>query len=654
MRLQEAVNRRVAIVVKPAVDESLLGYLTRVAETNVLERPTDILHEICAWPPGYLGEAKQASIARVVGIQPRELRKVYWRSWLHSLPRSALDYERRRVAPAALRASPHHRFTWLLKRVDFCPESWRLLIDACPSCGASLSWGQPSLLKCGKCSFDLSLADSEAVPHKLRPVLKQAVRMATADLDYRARISLHADLGLLSNPQVFQLAVACGRALKPLPKSEMDPADRRWNYRDLAAGMNLVLGYPASVRELSDTKENRPKPHFFRRIAAAAEVNQGALRDVMTALRAMEPEAHGITRLRKIRQGSKLLTTTDLAKALRVEKARIRAMADAGVFGQRTPRGQDRKYDWFSEQDVLAGREFLDGRMFASSWARQVDLSVVDVRQLAVAGLIKAWSGQAVDRVFGGNFQLQTDSLQSFEAGLLSRIRFSNAHDEWVPIDWAFATIGGGYKPWAAVLAAALAGSLPHGLEYPGGYELKLGRLRIHRSVAEDIRRRALSRAADSGRAAPEALGGLRPKCLTRSEAQSLLNCLPADISRLCEHRRLKVVDKDPVSFDARSVEAFAERYVSIQELSALLQIKAGELARSLSYRDFPRSQSGFWRRRDLWGPAGIIASYERDPIFAVWEIPGAPKPVSFWPGLKSRANVHPLKLFSRQQLDHS
>jgi len=215
-------------------------------------------------------------------------------------------------------------------------------------------------------------------------------------------------------------------------------------------------------------------------------------------------------------------------------------------------------------------------------------------------------------------------------------------------------SIGGGYKPWATLLAEALAGSLPYGLEYSGGYELKLGGLRIHWSVAEDIRRRALSQPASIYRTAPESLGGLRPKCLSRSEAQCLLNCLPADISRLCEHRRLKVLDKDPVSFDARSVEAFAERYVSIQELSALLQIKAGELARSLSYRDFPRSQSGFWRRRDLWGPAGIIASYESDPIFSVWEIPGAAKPVSYWPGLKPLAFGQPLKLFSPQQPDHS
>lgn len=396
--------------------------------------------------------------------------------------------------------------------------------------------------------------------------------------------------------------------------------------------------------------------HFFRRIAAAAqaEVNQGPLRDVMAALGAMEPEVHGITRLRKIRQGNRLLTTTDLAKVLRVEKARIKAMADAGVFGQRAPRGQDRKYDWFSEQDVLAGREFLDGRIFASSWARQVDLSVADVRQLVAAGLINAWSGQAVDRVFGSNFQLQTDSLRSFETVLLSRIRFSSAYDDWVPIDWAFTSIGGGYKPWATLLAEALAGSLPYGLEYSGGYELKLGGLRIHWSVAEDIRRRALSQPASIYRTAPESLGGLRPKCLSRSEAQCLLNCLPADISRLCERRRLKVLDKDPVSFDARSVEAFAERYVSIQELSALLQIKAGELARSLSYRDFPRSQSGFWRRRDLWGPAGVIASYESDPIFSVWEIPGAAKPVSYWPGPKPLAAGQPLKLFSPQQPDHS
>lgn len=652
MKRGTAPLRRLAIKIDPAVGESFLGYLTRVAEMNVLRRPADILDGICAWPPAELTDRQLARAAGVLGIQPRVLDATYKRSFLRELPRPMLTYERRRFAPASLVLSPHHRASWLIKPIDFCAESWQILLQDCPSCLQPLSWGRPSVHRCDSCAGDLRIAESRLVPRMVRPFLNKAVQLATADPeDGRAIINLHPDLGALNSSQVFQLAVACGRALAVGPKRSREG----WGYRDLAAGMKLVTRFPASIQELAGTNDNLPKPRFFARIRKAAEASDRDLRRTMLAISAMEPEAHGPVRLRKLRQANNLLTMTELARALRVENSRIRSMADAGVFGRRDARGNARKYDWFSDADYARGREFLDRRIFASAWAKQVDLSMMDVRQLVSAGRLDRCSGRAVDRVFAGGLQLTTESCRSFEGALLSRIRFSNDGSCWIPLERAFASIGGAYKPWAAVLSAALAGSLPYGLQYPGPYELRIGRLRIHETVAFDICRRALSRTLGDYYVPPDSLGPLRPQTISRDEAERLLNCLPADISRLCDGRFLRVVARDPVSFDARSVEFFAKRHVSVQELNALFGFPCAELARYLVGEGFQRTSSGFWRRKDLWGRDGMVARIRAGSarVISAWEIVGPPKPTTWWPEAVGPAAGRPLELFSRQQPDH-
>lgn len=653
VRAANAPRRRLVIRIQPAPNESLLGYLTRVADHNVLQRPADILDGVCDWPPGKLTRFQQDGIAQIIGIPIQTFKAVCERSVFPELPRKMLSYGRRRLAPASLRVSPHHRASWSISAIDFCVETWQVLIENCPSCRAPLGWGQPSVHTCPSCTADLRKADSDYVPDSWRPVLTQAMRLATVERqDLGAEIALHEDLGSLSPVEVFQLAVVCGRALKPPRSGQKLQKDEGWSYLSLAAGMELVMGYPASVHALTEAAAlNALKPVFFRRMEVAAEARGGDLRKVMIAMSAMDPKVPGIVRLRNIRQSNNLLSTTELARALRVENASVKAMADAGVFGQRNPRGVVRKCDWFTDRDVALGRECLDGRTFASTWAKEVDLSVADVRQLMASGLLQRCS-ETVDRAFQGSLQIEIGSLRAFEEALLSKVQFSSEGDDFVPIEWAFASIGGGYKPWAAVITAALADSLPHGLRCPGSRELKLGRLLVHESVAFDIRQRALSRHPVMCHVPAASMGSLRPNILSRTEVERLLNCLPADISRLCKCDLLNVVSQKPTVFEARSVEQFAQNYISIQEISALLCMRTAALNWRLPFKGFERDRSGFWERKSLWGPDGIIAAYRRRLLVSAWENPGPPKPVPFWPGLVPATAARPLELFSREQPD--
>lgn len=214
-----------------------------------------------------------------------------------------------------------------------------MLIENCPSCRAPLGWGQPSVHTCPSCTADLRKADSDYVPDSWRPVLTQAMRLATVERqDLGAEIALHEDLGSLSPVEVFQLAVVCGRALKPPRSGQKLQKDEGWSYLSLAAGMELVMGYPASVHALTEAAAlNALKPVFFRRMEVAAEARGGDLRKVMIAMSAMDPKVPGIVRLRNIRQSNNLLSTTELARALRVENASVGLAEGAVMAGQLEP-----------------------------------------------------------------------------------------------------------------------------------------------------------------------------------------------------------------------------------------------------------------------------------------------------------------------------
>jgi len=650
VRAANAPRRRLAIRVQPAPNESLLGYLTRAADHNVLQRPANILHGVCDWPPVKLTTSQQVTVAQITGIPIETFTAIYERSVLQELPRSMLNYGRRRVAPASLRISPHHRASWFISAVDFCTESWQVLIESCPSCRSPLAWSQPSVHTCHSCKADLRKADGVSVPDSWRPVLTTAMRLTTVERhNFSNEFALHEDLRSLSPLDVFQLVVACGRALKPARSGQKLSDGEMRSYPSLAAGMEFVLGYPVSAHALTETTSNTPKPAFFRRMEGAAEARGGDLRKVMAMISAMDPKAHGVTRLRNLRLSHNLLSTTELARALRVENARVKAMSDAGVFGERNPRGVLRKHDWFTDRDLALGRECLDSRTFASTWAKEVGLSVADVLQLLSAGLIKQIP-QVVVGIFGDSLQIEAESLRALEGALLSKINFESESYDFVPIQWAFASIGGGYKPWAAVITAALADSLPHGLRYPGSRELKLGGLLVHKSVAFDIRQRALSRHPVPCHVPADSMGFLRPNILSRTEVERLLNCLPADISHLCKCDVLNVVSRKPTVFEARSVEQFAQKYVSLQEIAALLLMSPAALKWRLPSRGFERDRSGFWERRKLWGPDGIIAAFRRRLLVSAWEMPGPPRPADLWSDLEPNSAVRPLKLFSREQ----
>jgi len=78
-----------------------------------------------------------------------------------------LHYLTRRLCPACIAESQHHRFWWDLRPITTCPRHQLCLIDTCV-CGSKLKWRDPSLLHCDQGRFFANLPRLEADPMIMR------------------------------------------------------------------------------------------------------------------------------------------------------------------------------------------------------------------------------------------------------------------------------------------------------------------------------------------------------------------------------------------------------------------------------------------------------------------------------------------------------
>ncbi len=152
---------------QPFPDESLSGYLLRVAELNGFATAKWISELASLRRKFAIVRQDMRPMAELLGIDVAELeRRCYWpTNWagdrqMHlffglPIPVRALNLLRPRICPDCLKASPHIRQSWDLALTAVCPEHRCVLLDACPECGSALSWNRSAVCQCHHCGYDL-------------------------------------------------------------------------------------------------------------------------------------------------------------------------------------------------------------------------------------------------------------------------------------------------------------------------------------------------------------------------------------------------------------------------------------------------------------------------------------------------------------------
>lgn len=583
-----STGRQIALSLETKPGESLMGYLCRLADWNVVQNPWTLIGEASCWPPLHLTSTDRLRLAVRLGCEPKRLEELFHCSHGAGPGEGERTWRRRRVAPLSLRRSSHHRAIWQVTSLPFCMETWGAVIEKCPVCEAVLTWRTASIERCQTCGLDLKTVDTPQAEPCDREELAMIGRLLT---DGRPLPIDEWSEKVLTGVELFQLIVIVGRAVAPARRDDLPSLKAN----QILSGLRVLIEHPGSMEALASTGKNETRHPFFSRLAASRSNRTGRVREAIQELLKYRPIEGGIVSLREARMVQGLMTATDVAATLRIERAVLRRLIDQGLLGVRKPRGCVRRYDWFSHDDLDQARKVVASRICARTWAVQSGLTDVDVAQLLAMGLLVEPRDDRIKETFEG---LQLDAAEA--ARLAEQVETcagaGNAGPDWVAVAEVFLGVGGGYKPWGLLLESALHGLLPHGLGWPERGGFKIGKVRIHPEAVEWLQGASLSPGAIRP-FSPDVFGGYRPKALSWGETETLLNCFPADVARLLDLGLIRRSETATSGFSARSVEAFGRAQISASELARVLRLNPRGLDRRMINAGWPRSETGFWPR---------------------------------------------------------
>jgi len=156
--------------IRPFPDESIMGFLVRLAERNGFECVSWLYELASVNVQTCVSTRDLTKLSEVSGVPketletmrfvPDDNRNVTFRG--HNLRRHFVSGSTRRFCPDCLTKSPYYKWHWDLTTVHFCLEHQMLLIDKCPGCKKNIPWYNPAALLCS-CGFDLRDSPREKV-----------------------------------------------------------------------------------------------------------------------------------------------------------------------------------------------------------------------------------------------------------------------------------------------------------------------------------------------------------------------------------------------------------------------------------------------------------------------------------------------------------
>jgi len=437
---------RVPVKVQFLDDESLQGYLIRVAQENMFPS-ANVLHELFGMDSkGLFTKMVDASrntleISRLLGVPETRLIDLLPRP-LEDDPSTFLTrgmelkqhfFARsfRRISPKSLQISPHHRFSWQLADVSYCRESWQILIDKCPAagCGAHLGWSSTlGIHICERCGYDLRNAPASEVRSEDRGPLQLVADIVSNDelQNKRALLQLHPSLQHLNRGTLLQLVNVFGRLHASMSGIQnIKSLKYSLDYPDLTvAGARILRAYPASIVEIA---ERDPDPCSMTVFARLTEIcKTGLSQQTIAFLRQMIAEIRPIARstvrgLALVRQERDRMTLRDVATELRIENSAVRRLVKVGALRPEHIRGKKREIDWFDRQQVLQLGAAMRDRIATDEIHSLLRLPSTAVEQLVMDGSLRWHPSPGVSAAFTTPCLLKSE-FQEFQQRLQETI----------------------------------------------------------------------------------------------------------------------------------------------------------------------------------------------------------------------------------------
>ena len=511
----------------------------------------------------------------------------------------------RRVSPAALAISPHHRAAWQISCLSFCGETWDVLIDRCPDpeCAKPLTWRAPAGVEyCEHCGFDLRGATALKVAPELREVLRFAVDLFGADpvAQGKSLKALSPNLQTVSPGTLLELAYLFGRS-----DFRARGDGRFYNKRheilypaEFAVGTEILRSYPKSIEDRAGDFDGFKLPPFIAALKSIIKSGFGpeTVRVVEGILRQYDAGLKTPTqRLAQARKRNDLLSLREAAKILKVSRADLRRLTDQGLIGFDYVKGDARKIGWYRLDDTEQLASELADKIAIEHIASKTGLPQWAVGQVIDQGLLRRHPSQAVQLVFADPF-IRYSEFVEFRARVSAALQpASNEETERVSLSHVFAAIGARGKPWGALLKLALDGGLPGGLrarDLEGG-RLNPKNLTIAVTDFYDLLAGRLKLASVKPSEACE---------MSQLEAQEFLNCLPNDLKVLLDQGHIKRVAPGATKVRRSDVSDIGKAFISAAEIAARADISPLRVAKWARARRLQRHPQSFpfWPRAEV------------------------------------------------------
>ena len=179
------------------------------------------------------------------------------------LKRSFIEATQRRYSPESLRQSAHHRASWMLRPLAYCPSSFELLSSSCPKCHRSVKWDHTrGIDRCEFCLAWLTDWAPEKVPFADRADAARVAGIVAADPAERDRIKslLPAPFNTWASGALFEAIVELGVAVDRLANGGEDGgaiilSDGRYqaiSAQTIVSGIRFIDGWPHTLTTFLD------------------------------------------------------------------------------------------------------------------------------------------------------------------------------------------------------------------------------------------------------------------------------------------------------------------------------------------------------------------------------------------------------------------
>jgi transposase len=591
----------VATVGAPHVDESLRGYLGRALSVTAVRNLATALKLADASKGNAVSLATTlvdsdeiARIATLIGCTPEDISSRTYRTGeiAHSGSES-IDFfgtqirlhfretKYRRVSPRALEIAQYHRAPWEIRPLGYDLETDEKLLDTCPACGRKLGWLRADVpFLCDKCDADL-----RDFPQPVSPADDgEAYRFVTGLVDpdpakkEAARRLLPEAWSCFSNGSLFETAVALASGLTLDPSMSAKNAQGRGKSREqfealtpemLALAGRGIIGGEEGAAALCERyradMEKRPN-HYGRRkeLGALAYVIHDKHIDPMIREllgRLIKANMHATSGEYTLRKGSDagdtMLSIQVLAETLGVRREILQRLAKSGLVPVVRSRDVQSPVR-MAVRDVMPLLQQMKDAISEKAAAGLMGLPYSVLPRLVDRALLRRLEGPVCGLV-PGYLAYSKSSVDDLMKKIWSRAQPGDG--KCCSIAVAARSIGAGETPWAAVIAAIVAGDVE---VFDTG--AKRRNIRFSIAVADVPAFVAGVRKQLEGPASRDEL----PEFIAQSTVAEILQVTVAFLSRLANNRPDLLPAPGPgyTPYLARDVRELAATYIFVPEIS--------------------------------------------------------------------------------------